>query len=73
MEKFNIGDVAYFILIRDDRAYIAKGIVTAVFKVDDINTAYYITGSTFTRKVWDSELFKDPKDLIKNLCSCLIS
>ena len=73
MEKFNIGDQVYFILIRGGSAFIATGRVVAVFEIDELNTRYYVSGNTFTCEVMDSKVFKDLKELVRNFCSRVIS
>ena len=73
IERFKIGDIAYFLLIKNESAFIAKGRVVSVYALDDLNTKYIVSGYAFVKEVYDTKLYKDPKELVKDLCSCVIS
>ena len=73
IERYKIGDWVYFLLIKNETAFIAKGRVVSVYALDELNTKYIVSGDAFTKEVYDTKLFKDPKELVKDLCSCVIS
>ena len=70
---YKIGDMVYFLLNRGDSVFLACGRIVSVRVLDPLNACYIVEGKQFCCELYDSKVFADPKELIRNLCSVVIS